>query len=1079
VSKRKKKHRPLPKHAPPAPARPRERQGVLLRAARLTCLVGLPALLLLSPSIRYMWRADLGSENSLVQWNCVQVLAAAVAALWLGAVLLGEVPRVRLHRVEIAFVAFFLVELVSSLLTSYHFDSFRRLKEMLAGVVFFVVVKNLFADERRQRLLVRLLMGVLGLLAVVGVVHYLWYVLEIRPDFLVTTLDPNLVSWEKDFGVRATSIAGNPNFLAGNLLVLVPVGLAWLVLHERPRVRLAPAAASALWVVAAAVLLGLTANASSRYTNAETQRYAALASADASPQEQQALTEQAKNLRKSAQTWANVTMVWTVVGVVGLGVMLWLCPFFGTAVAVVLGFALLLFTNSWAGFIGLLVALPLFALLIVLKRPARFRAITAAAVGAGLVAALVAFLVVKGVTKSHIIPPREARTGLRARQLLYDTTVGMIKTRPVLGFGADGFFTYCNKYMSRLLPGPSHYEATLVLNREVFAPDPRQPRPIRLTLLPEANPAPGSASLLVPGQRLVMPKYAAVFINNPSFIARNPGRTHNEYLSVLVETGVIGLGVFAAIFVFFYTGTLGAWRRGDDSWRSVVFLGSSTAIAGVLAMQAFDFPFRLPWATCLIGAALALAAAWHRGWDARLRAKLPVALRAVLLLVVAAAGGFLVVTAVSQARTVQLSSRLAQRQRDLAFPTTEVLNGKRRLIARHSRDHNNYFDLPESLLLLGNLDEVDAYHKTAADYLRLLERIQPFHEKVHFLWGEYWRRKGNADRAVECYRRALELEPRYMKARVLLIDTLVRADRLDEAKAAIEAAWPWQAESQERMERAFGRSAEVKTSAGMALVQPDDLDWPWVMNADATVLALEGDFDAARREWQRAFTTWLAQRPAFPAEQGLTGIYPEVPIPVLNLKLLETTSPEQVTADPATWATKFHGVAEYEAVKLLDDQHRAVLRWPLGLRSGPGPITSPQEAVQRARQLLETIVERYGAGMLSEVAGANLVAIRSADRDGQLTLQPLVSEGQIERIHAFLSDLQHQAAQGRMTVGQYRRALEPLWKQYPHYLPVAEEMLRVLVAGNNRAEADAYIKQLRQWYPDNWWLDLLRKELGL
>jgi len=1124
MSKRKRrKHRPRPaaRAVPTGAGGARAPAGVgdvLLVAARVVCLVGLPALLLVSPTLSYMQSAGLVSENSLFEWNCVQALAAAVAMVWLAAVTLGAAPRVRVHRVDVALVGFFAVALIASLLVPYRFDPARRLKEMLAGVVFFIVVKNLFADERHQRLLVRTMMTMLAIFAVIGVVHYLWHVLRIEAvgaqgdvlRFIGASIDPDRVAWEKEFGVRATSVTGNPNFLAGSLIVLVPVGLAWLVLHKRPRMPRGVLAGGVFWALVTALLLGLASDASKRFGHVYRETQQELVARGISLSDDPALAERYDRVRKNLRRRADLAIAWTVAGTVGLVAVVWLWPFAGTATAVVLGFALLLFTNSWAGYSGFIIGMIVLALLIWVKKPARYRPDTAAMLGGALAVVLVGFFVIKALSGSYIIPPKEARTGGRSRQLLWDTVPRMVRARPLLGFGADNFMAYSNKYMSQVLPGPSRFEEVMVPDPDAFVRLAKQPAPRRVTLFPIADADPGAVSLLTRGRRLVTEKHALVFINNPGFIMRNPGRVHSMYMSALIDAGVVGLVAFVAIFVFFYTGTLKAWRRGEDSWRSVISLGSAAAIAAVVAMQTVDFPFRLPWSTCLIVSALAMPLAWQRGWDVRLRAKLPAAVRAGLVVVIVAAGVYVQVTNWRQVRTLQLSKAAQDEQGARGFPTREVIAAYERAAARRARDWSIYFGLPNMLLYRGELD-------AAADHLARLERIQPYHEKVHYLWGQYYRQRGDADRAIACYRRALELEPRYMQARVTLIDTLVEAVRLDEAKAAIAEAWLWEVESRVRFDAARHGSPFVKMAEGRRLIGAADLYWPWVMNAEATVRALEGDFDGARARWEEAKKRWHAEYPGAGASgAGLYDIYPVPPIFTRNPQVLAQTTPEQVRADQATWAKRFYGVNEYEAFKRLDDEYNAALAWGGLRRSGSPPILSRAEAARYAERVLVELGRRFDTQLLvtdgnegreyhnrmgllklltgnkneaaaefqlsaqgagGYVARANLVVLQTGLPPRFIDEQEFVDiRSELRRSHAMRYA---EPPANPLTPEEYVNALKSLVLRYGHYAPVGAAYAVALAEAGHSDAATATFDALQRLYPDDQPLEALRRRLGL
>jgi len=530
-------------------------------------------------------------------------------------------------------------------------------------------------------------------------------------------------------------------------------------------------------------------------------------------------------------------------------------------------------------------------------------------------------------------------------------------------------------------------------------------------------------------------------------------------------------------------------------------------------MQTVDFPFRLPWPTCLIVSALAMPLAWQRGWDVRLRARLPAALRAGLVAVVVAAGVYVQVTNRRQVRTLQLSNAAQDAGVARGFPTREVIAAYERAAARRARNWSIYFALPNMLLYRGELDGT-------ADHLARLERIQPYHEKMHYLWGQYYRKRGkrgDADRAIARYRRALELEPRYMQARVTLIDTLVEAVRLDEAKAAIAEAWPWEVESQVRLDTARQGSSFVKMAQGQPLIGPGDLYWPWVMNAEATVRALEGDFDGARARWQDAANRWRDEYLRLgQIGHGLYDIYPLPPIFTRNPQVLAQTTPEQVLADQAAWAKRFYGINQYEAFKRLDDEYTAALVWGGVWRGGSPPIISPAEAARHAEGVLVKIGQRFDQQLLvtdgnwgrdyhnrmgllklltgnkheaaaefelsaqgagGYVARANLVALQKG-----LAL-PYIDEQHFVDIHRALRRLQGKRYGAppaeRLTPEKYLKALRPLALRYPHYVPLAAAWAVALAEAEHPDDAAVVLDALEKLYPDDRWPKVLRDRLGL
>ena len=89
--------------------------------------------------------------------------------------------------------------------------------------------------------------------------------------------------------------------------------------------------------------------------------------------------------------------------------------------------------------------------------------------------------------------------------------------------------------------------------------------------------------------------FQAKFINNKEFFIPYNGKaiqTHNEYLQVLAENGIIGLSLFLlAIFIFYYR----AFHIFNDlnGNSKVVFVGTMISVTGVLMHGFVSFPFHL------------------------------------------------------------------------------------------------------------------------------------------------------------------------------------------------------------------------------------------------------------------------------------------------------------------------------------------------------------------------------------------------------------------------------------------------------------------------------------------------------
>ncbi|MCK5686114.1 O-antigen ligase family protein [bacterium] len=89
--------------------------------------------------------------------------------------------------------------------------------------------------------------------------------------------------------------------------------------------------------------------------------------------------------------------------------------------------------------------------------------------------------------------------------------------------------------------------------------------------------------------------FQAKFINNKDFFIPYNGKaiqTHNEYLQVLAENGIVGLSLFLlAIFVFYYRAfNLFNQLNGNSK---VLFVGTMISVTGVLMHAVVSFPFHL------------------------------------------------------------------------------------------------------------------------------------------------------------------------------------------------------------------------------------------------------------------------------------------------------------------------------------------------------------------------------------------------------------------------------------------------------------------------------------------------------
>lgn len=76
-----------------------------------------------------------------------------------------------------------------------------------------------------------------------------------------------------------------------------------------------------------------------------------------------------------------------------------------------------------------------------------------------------------------------------------------------------------------------------------------------------------------------------------------PDQTHNEYLQIAAETGVIGLATFFFLMVVFFRMTIHNYRRLNRPEDRMLVAGLVGAMAVILVDALFSFPLRLPWSS--------------------------------------------------------------------------------------------------------------------------------------------------------------------------------------------------------------------------------------------------------------------------------------------------------------------------------------------------------------------------------------------------------------------------------------------------------------------------------------------------
>ena len=110
----------------------------------------------------------------------------------------------------------------------------------------------------------------------------------------------------------------------------------------------------------------------------------------------------------------------------------------------------------------------------------------------------------------------------------------------------------------------------------------------------------------------------------------------------------------------------------------------------------------------------------------------------------------------------------------------------------------------------GNNDQaIEAFQKALAD------RAYPTPEKVYLNLGIVYSSQGRAQEAVDAFRKAVEIDPKYYDAHYELASVLDRTNRLEEAAREYEVARPGYSEGQ----KAAAMRAEYHLRFGTALLR--------------------------------------------------------------------------------------------------------------------------------------------------------------------------------------------------------------------------------------------------------------------
>jgi O-antigen ligase len=95
----------------------------------------------------------------------------------------------------------------------------------------------------------------------------------------------------------------------------------------------------------------------------------------------------------------------------------------------------------------------------------------------------------------------------------------------------------------------------------------------------------------------------------PDVIVSEPDYTHNDFLNLAADYGLVGAGMMLAIFIGFFRHAWCIARRGQNSDQRAFAIGAMTSVISILVHSWFDFNLHIPANSLLLAAIMGFTAA--------------------------------------------------------------------------------------------------------------------------------------------------------------------------------------------------------------------------------------------------------------------------------------------------------------------------------------------------------------------------------------------------------------------------------------------------------------------------------------
>jgi tetratricopeptide (TPR) repeat protein len=246
----------------------------------------------------------------------------------------------------------------------------------------------------------------------------------------------------------------------------------------------------------------------------------------------------------------------------------------------------------------------------------------------------------------------------------------------------------------------------------------------------------------------------------------HPEWTHNEYLNVISDYGLVGFLLLAWFFVSFYRHAIRASKSNLPSEQRAFVAGSAVAVTSVLVHSWFDFPLHIPGNAVLLaviaGCTAAIPRAQENAAPAGLKLPARCALAVVLFAVCGSIAWFYGRTALAMHYTLTGNMSKVEQVGD----KSEALEYYEQAIALdpdypepHARIGDAYRTLAIWRTRKDKLEERKALAVDAAEAYQRSADLNPYDSDVLLRLGQSYEMAGDDDSALKNYLQAADVDP--------------------------------------------------------------------------------------------------------------------------------------------------------------------------------------------------------------------------------------------------------------------------------------------------------------------------------